>query len=493
MLLLAREMPRRRQAGGRRYARCGQETAITYLQCRIWLLCFRQGGLLQKEHGAQAVPTAMQVETETNLVREQEERSAAQRRENSAAEAGRLKVLLVEDNPGDARLIQFMLAESGGDLFEIETAERLSQGLGRLAEDGIGLVLLDLSLPDSQGLNTFLQMHARARQIPIIVLSGLLDTTIAVQAVHEGAQDFLVKGQVDGQLLVRAMRYAIERKRMAEQLARYAEELRSKNSQLEADFNMAREIQEIFLPHQYPTFPQWVSPEESALSFSHRYLPAAAVGGDFFDIFAITGTTAGIFICDVMGHGMRAALVTAIMRGLVEELMPVAADAGKFLTEINRSLHAILRRTREPFLATAEYLVLDLSGSELRFASAGHPSPFKLRRDHGKVETLRSYDPRHGPALGLFEKPLYPTCRCPISQDDLVLLFTDGLYEVDNSRHEEYGLERLKLAVRRHLHLPTDRLLDELLEEVQRFAEGRDFEDDVCLVAAEVRRVGVQP
>ena len=438
----------------------------------------------------QVCPGSMQVQTNTVSERE----SHVESRESGApsSEVGPIKVLLVEDNPGDVRLIQFMLAEAGGEFFQVETAERLSTGLNRLTQGDIGLVLLDLYLPDSHGLNTFFEVQARATQIPIIVLSGLLDTTVAVQAVHEGAQDFLIKGQVDGQLLVRAMRYAIERKRMAEQLARYAEELRSKNAQLEGDFNMAREIQEIFLPHQYPTFPEWVSPEESALSFSHRYLPAAAVGGDFFDIFAITGTTAGIFICDVMGHGMRAALVTAIMRGLLEELMPVAADAGKFLTEINRSLRAILRRTREPFLATAEYLVVDLEGGELRFASAGHPSPYKLQRDRRSVEALRTYDPRHGPALGLFEKPLYPTCRCPLTQNDLLLLFTDGLYEVDNAAHEEYGQERLKRNLCKHLHLPTERLLDLLLEDVQRFAGVDEFEDDVCLVAAEVRRLGVQ-
>src|SRR6266567_7441605 len=143
---------------------------------------------------------------------------------------------------------------------------------------------------------------------------------------------------------------------MSEQLARYAEELRSRNAQLEADINMAREIQEIFLPQQYPNFPHSVASEQSALRFSHRYLPAAVVGGDFFNVFPITDTTAGVFICDVMGHGMRAALVTAIMRGLLEELMPLAADPGRFLAEINRSLRAILRRTREPFLATAFYL-----------------------------------------------------------------------------------------------------------------------------------------
>src|SRR3989454_3240413 len=173
---------------------------------------------------------------------------------------------------------------------------------------------------------------------------------------------------------------------------------------------MAGEIQKFSLPHQFPTFPHWAAPEQSALRFYQRYLPAAAVGGDFFDIFAITDTTGGIFICDVMGHGMRAALVTAIMRGLVEELMPVAADPGKFLTEINRSLHAILRRTREPFLATAFYVIVDIASGELRFASAGHPSPFLIMHKVGRVEPLKFCDPRHGPALGLFEKAVFPTC-----------------------------------------------------------------------------------
>src|ERR1044071_2242102 len=285
------------------------------------------------------------MQTEANLISAQPPQYKFQEADGRSSEPERIKVLLIEDNPGDARLIQLMLAEAAGDLFEIATVDHLSAGFERLATDQIGVVLVDLSLPDSHGLDTFVQLHARAPAIPTIVLSGLSDTTVAVQAVHEGAQDFLVKGQVDGELLVRSMRYAIERKRMAEQLGRYAEELRSKNAQLEADFNMAREIQEIFLPQQYPTFPPSVAPADSSLRFSHRYLPAAAVGGDFFDVLPISATTAGVFICDVMGHGMRAALITAIMRGLVEELMPVAADPGKLLTEINRSLHAILRRT----------------------------------------------------------------------------------------------------------------------------------------------------
>ena len=123
------------------------------------------------------------------------------------------RVLLIEDNPGDARLIWEMLAEVKGSPVDLKYADRLSSGLERLAEGGIDVILLDLSLPDSEGLDTFAQVHARAPQVPIIVLTGLDDESLAVKAVREGAQDYLVKGQVDGRLLVRAIRYAIERHR----------------------------------------------------------------------------------------------------------------------------------------------------------------------------------------------------------------------------------------------------------------------------------------
>lgn len=397
----------------------------------------------------------------------------------------RIRVLLIEDNPGDARLIEMMLAEADAEAFELRHVDRLEHGLRELGNGSIDIVLSDLTVPDSHGLETFQRLHARAPHVPIIVLSGLNDTTVALNAVHQGAQDYLIKGEVDGQLLARAMRYAIERKRMTEQLHRYAAELREKNAQLESDFNMAREIQQIFLPNQYPTFPHSVSPEDSALKFSHRYIPAAAVGGDFFDIFAITDSTAGVFVCDVMGHGMRAALITAIMRGLIEELMPVAADAGRFLTEINRSLRAILRRTREPFLATAFYAIADSDTGELRFANAGHPSPFLLHGSTKDVQPLKNYDPRHGPALGLFEKTDYPTCRCPFAPNDLVFLFTDGIYEVTNAEGQEFGQERLLQAARKRIQKPAEELFGELLTDAQKFSGRTDFEDDVCLVGVE--------
>ncbi len=130
----------------------------------------------------------------------------------------RLQVLLVEDNAADARLIREVLADAelghaAAMPFRLLTADRLATGLARLAENGADVVLLDLSLPDSQGLNTLVSVTAQAPAVPIVVLTGLDNEEVAVRALQEGAQDYLVKGQVEGTLLVRTIRYAIERKR----------------------------------------------------------------------------------------------------------------------------------------------------------------------------------------------------------------------------------------------------------------------------------------
>lgn len=125
-----------------------------------------------------------------------------------------INVLLIEDNPGDARLMRELLAEANDNVFNLEYAEWLSAGLARVISDDIDVILLDLSLPDSQGFDTFVKMHTQAPDIPILVLTGLDDADMAVKAVHEGAQDYLVKGGVSSEILVRAIRYAIERQQM---------------------------------------------------------------------------------------------------------------------------------------------------------------------------------------------------------------------------------------------------------------------------------------
>ena len=136
-----------------------------------------------------------------------------------------IKVLLVEDNPTDADLIQRMLAQASikdasARSFDLECADHLSTALKRLTAGGIDVVLLDLTLPDSQGLKALTEVRTQAAPVPVIVLSGIDDEALAIEAVSQGAQDYLVKGHVDGFSLARAIRYAIERKQAEEALKR---------------------------------------------------------------------------------------------------------------------------------------------------------------------------------------------------------------------------------------------------------------------------------
>jgi two-component system, cell cycle response regulator len=136
----------------------------------------------------------------------------------------RTRVLLVEDNPGDARLVRESLNDGAPGQFMVQVADSLRQALETLRSSSgeVDVVLLDLSLPDSLGLETYRAVHALAPAVPILVLTGLNDESIALTAVNEGAQDFIRKARVDSELLPRAIRYATERHRLLEQVRQLA-------------------------------------------------------------------------------------------------------------------------------------------------------------------------------------------------------------------------------------------------------------------------------
>ena len=298
----------------------------------------------------------------------------------------------------------------------------------------------------------------------------------------------LEQRETERQRAVEALRKLNEE--LEQRVASRTVELREKNEQMQSDLRMARELQLAFLPQKYPSFPRDVGSEQSALRFCHRYLPTGDIGGDFFDVLPLSDTEAGVFICDVMGHGVRAALVAATLRGLVEELSPIAYDPSLFLSEINRALLATLRRVNTTMFASAFYLVADVASGQVCFANAGHPSPLHVRRSELGVESLYANN-QAGPALGLFEDSVYPTVRRNIAADDLVVLYTDGLYEVYDVNGQQYGEERLLAALRKRIHLPCAELFDEVLKEMRRFSHTNAFADDVCLVGMEIARVGI--
>jgi phosphoserine phosphatase RsbU/P len=280
---------------------------------------------------------------------------------------------------------------------------------------------------------------------------------------------------------------AEERERIAtEALARSREELSKKNEAMEEDLKMANEIQLAMLPQTFPVFPPQADPAHSLLKFHRHYTPTGAVGGDFFSIFPLSDRVAGLFICDVMGHGVRAALVTAMVRALVEELRPIATDPAALLIRLNGDLRNILKQTGSPLFTTAFYAVADLDRNVLLHSNAGHPSPFLVNRSGHTAERLRSTDGKRRPALGLFADADYRTFEQPLRPGDMLLAFTDGVFEVEGPDEQQFSQDMLLDIARKNASSGIQGLIESVLREIRAFTAQEAFSDDICLVGLEV-------
>ncbi len=280
------------------------------------------------------------------------------------------------------------------------------------------------------------------------------------------------------------------RKRAEQELEISTELLRRKNAELQADLEMARELQTALLPQKYPRFPRDAELGASALRFSHFFNPSAEVSGDFFDILQISDTLAGIFICDVMGHGVRAAMVAAIVRTLVEESRGRTETPGEFMTRVNHALCGALKPTPTPIFVSAFFAVADLTTGDLHYANAAHPSPLCLRRGLGAGSVFGLAGGKPGPALGLFESAIFETWTIRLAKHDVLMLFTDGLFEVESATGDLYDEKRLQHAVERRLALSAEALCTDLVREIREFSASKNFTDDVCLVTMEIDLLG---
>lgn len=261
-------------------------------------------------------------------------------------------------------------------------------------------------------------------------------------------------------------------------------ELALKNQQIEADLRLSRELQQALLPARYPCFPPQAAPEHSLFRFQHVYRSVGIVGGDFCHVQPVAERVAGICIADVMGHGVRAALVTSMLRALLEELGPLAGSPSRLLTQLNRELASILGgASHDVVYATALYLTVDADAGTAVLATAGHPPPIRICRQTGQVERLR--DDRAGTLLGFFDDFACGETRAPFLPGDTLVLFTDGIVDVESTAGEAFGVERLCAALAAGMQRSTPELLEQLLRNAADFADGKAFTDDVCLIAVD--------
>lgn len=412
----------------------------------------------------------------------------------------KIRILSLEDSALDAELIQRELNQGELDYLwtRVQTRSDYARALHEFQPE---IILADYKLPAFDGAQALAIAKDRFPDVPVIVISGAVGEETAVELLKNGATDFVLKDRL-GRLLPAVKRALREvesqqarRKAEADLLAlnaqleqRIAErtrELWEKNTIMEDDLEMARELQMAFLPSRFPTIPRGVSEKDSAVRFCSVFHPTSSVSGDFYNIVRISESSVGIFICDVMGHGVRAALVTAIMRALEEQVGEAASNPGALLTQMNHSLRDILRQLETTLFATACYIIVDITTGRLSYANAGHPKPLLVRHATKAVEIVGAGH-KHGPALGLVDGISYQTHELPVAERDLILAFTDGLFEVENSQSQAFSETRLREAIQQRVGQPLTELVQELSHEIEDFAQGHAFTDDVCLVGMEI-------
>jgi len=388
-----------------------------------------------------------------------------------------IQLLLVEDDPGDALLVESLLAGVAPNV-DVMRVERLQEAAEMMsAPPGLDCVLLDLGLPDAMGLEGLERLRETSPDAAIIVLTGHDDEQRGVEALSRGAQDYLVKGSVDGPLLARAIRYSIERCRAD----------RSQRELIEARLH-AREnarLERGLLPQALVRDPR--------IALSATYRPGrrrSLLGGDFYDAVELDDGTLHVVIGDVSGHGPDEAALGVCLRVAWRTLMLADEPPDEALALMQEVL--VHERHAPAIFATACMLSVAPDRAEGELRVAGHPPPVVV--DGGGLRALEV--PHVTPPLGFVEPGAWRGNALRFAGDWAMLLYTDGLIDGRiGEGPERLGEERLVELLEQRIDGDVTRLadasplLDELVTEVERL-HGGDLTDDVAMVVVAARNRG---
>ncbi|MCS7470673.1 SpoIIE family protein phosphatase [Stieleria sp. ICT_E10.1] len=377
--------------------------------------------------------------------------------ESGAAGGGRYLILVVEDSVVDAMVVRERLERDGR--FTVTHVATLAETLQRLSQGALpDAVILDLNLSDSSGLETFCQIHDPFPSQPIIILTGEHDESLGIKAMRLGAQDYVGKSHLDGQVLVRSLLYAIERnkRRMVEHRQRA----------VDRELQFAKQIQEYLLPNDSPKIP--------GFDVAGRCVAIDSTSGDFFDFIDHGDGKWDIVLADVCGHGIGPAMITVGTRRLLRSTAELYENVGQLVTIANRG---ICEDTFQSLFVTLFFARLDSNAMRLTYVGAGHLG-FLIDSD-GEVVELST----RGIPTGVDPDYTYQVDgSVELSDGRIVLLMTDGIWEARGDDHVPFGKERAADVVHRNRSKPASEIVAELISSVTLYCHPHPIKDDMTAV-----------
>ena len=378
-------------------------------------------------------------------------------------------ILMVEDNHD---MVSFLFSLLERDYF-VQTAANGKEGLAKALKIKPDLILSDVMMPEMDGyeMTNHLKSAEETRDVPIILLSAKSDVMYRVEGLEFGADDYLSKPFNAKELLAR-IHNQIEGKRLERELKR-------EKTERDEEFLQAARVQKNILTSR--TFIEQID----ELEIDFLYLPMnSRISGDYYNISrAHNGQNSiSIFLADAMGHGTQAALSTMQIDMLYRENLKKNNPARRF-EDINNKFVSEIHN--EDFFTG---IIVNIHDNKIRYSSAGHPAQFLIQTEKKQIQRLDST----GGLVGVVENQTYEVREFATEKGDVLLLFTDGIYEFFTAEDDEFGGERFQTLIQEELQnglftRPINTILTSIMADLDKFRSEESFRDDITLFAFRIK------
>lgn len=368
------------------------------------------------------------------------------------------KVLVVDDD----LFIREVLADIlQAEDYAVATAEDGAEALAKYAaEPGIGLVISDMNMPEMGGMELLGKLRDRGDDVPVIILTGNNEISVAINALKRGANDYLLKDENIQETVSISVTRVLEKYELKKQNLQLMADLARKNERLEKERVLAQNVQKNILPRGL-SFP--------GVDVGTFYLPSDKIGGDFFDAWD-TDTGIHFIMGDVSGHSTSSALIMAVSKGVFRSLGYTMRDPLQILMTANGMFCDILKDSG--MFISLVYVLFDRNTGDLNIVSAGHNPAFIV--NNGSILASEST----GPVLGWDVKDKWTASKYQFNPGDMFFLYTDGVTEAANASGEEFGEERLQDLLKE----PADpvEIVEKIFNKVAEYNSGM-FSDDLTM------------